>query len=213
VLASESPRRRELFQAIASQFTVVPADLDESLEPGCDVTAEVERLARAKADSVARRLPASLVIAADTLVSLDGAPLGKPADDIEARRMLKALSGREHRVLTGVAVAWTAGSAVPAGKPRVVSSVAETTLVMRSFSEREIMRSIATRTPFDKAGGYGIQDSEFRPVAGFHGCYCNVLGLPLWVVYRLLSARNAPADRPDGTRAICRGCPQRPEAE
>jgi predicted house-cleaning NTP pyrophosphatase (Maf/HAM1 superfamily) len=140
------------------------------------------------------------VLAADTEVVLRGGPLGKPADAADAWAMLAALRGRRHRVLTGVAVA--------RGR-RVWVAHAATRVWMRSYSDDEVAATIASGTPFDKAGGYAIQDTEFRPVAAVDGCYCAVVGLPLATAIDLL--RRADVDLPDSaTRNLlpeCGACP------
>jgi septum formation protein len=199
-----------LLRAIANEFTIAPPNVDESLDPGCDVRHAVERLACDKAAAVAGTRVGGLVLAADTLVSRDGAPLGKPASDTEARAMLHSLSGRHHLVLTGVAIARAElGGADADGQPILSSTVVESFVLMRRLSNLEIERSIAKRTPFDKAGAYGIQDDDLRPVAAIEGCYCNILGLPLWTAYQLLHENSASVSPPDITHAVCRECPLR----
>jgi septum formation protein len=210
ILASASPRRKELLAAIAAEFTIVPSNADESLDPDCDVRHTVERLARAKAASVARARTSGLVLAADTLVSRDGVPLGKPEDDAGARAMLQSLSGRNHLVLTGVAIAVAECNGTNTEGPRLSSTVVKTSVSMRCLSNSEIEESIARRTPFDKAGAYGIQDETLQPVAAIEGCYCNVIGLPLWTAYQLLLVKGADVSPPDITRVVCRECPLRP---
>src|SRR5581483_12301927 len=136
----------------------------------------------------------------DTLVNLDGVALGKPATAERARDSLRALRGREHRVLTGVCL--RIGGAE-------VSRVIATRVLMRRYSDAEVEETIALGTPFDKAGGYAIQDGAFRPVASINGCYCNVMGLPLWTVYGLLEAAGIgrSLSSPDGSCRICAACP------
>lgn len=198
VLASASPRRRELLVALGLNFTVDPSDIDESLEPGRPPEEQVRALALAKATEVAMRRPAAAtIIGADTLVVLDGTILGKPAGAGEAEQMLRSLRAREHQVATGVAV-------LRAGAPAHVDS--RTTRVrMRDYSDAEIRSYVARGEPLDKAGGYAIQDLSFRPVEHIEGCYCNVVGLPVGLLLRLLAQAGVicEAERPNG----CAECP------
>ena len=207
VLASASPRRHELLAASGYGFEVVPADLDEeALTYGRDAIAIARRLARAKALHVASSRTDAAVLAADTVVSLRGVLLGKPSDAQDARRMLRALSGRTHRVVTGVAL-------VLAGGRRPVVSHAVTRVHFRDLPDADIEAWIASGGPFDKAGAYGVQDAAFRPVQRYDGCYCNVMGLPLGVAVRLLdSAGQRPTDK-SAPLAQCDGCPIAPSVE
>jgi len=206
VLASASPRRRALLTALGYDFEVVPADLDEdALTYGRDAIAIARRLARAKALHVAASRPDAAVLAADTVVSLRGVLLGKPADADDARRMLNALSGRTHRVVTGVAL-------LPAGSRRPAVSHAVTLVHFRDLPSGNIEAWIATGGPFDKAGAYGVQDEAFRPVERYEGCYCNVMGLPLGIAVRLLDSAGI---RPRAANALaqCEGCPIAPSVQ
>jgi septum formation protein len=200
ILASASPRRRELLGALGYLFEVLPADLDEeALTYGRDAIAIARRLAREKALHVAAYRPDAAVLAADTVVSLRGVLLGKPANAAEARRMLSALSSRTHRVVTGVAL-------VPAGARRPVVSHAVTRVHFRDLPISDIEAWIDSDGPFDKAGAYGVQDVAFRPVERYEGCYCNVMGLPLGVAVRLLDSAGI---RPGAAKTLpqCEGCP------
>ena len=201
VLASASPRRRELLALLGVPFTVRPAGIDETIgaEPAA---AAVHRLARQKATSVSAELGNAAVLAADTLVTFDGVGLGKPATPEVARRHLQALRGREHTVVTGVCLRLGGVEA-----ERLVT----TRVRMRAYMDSEIEQTIARGTPFDKAGGYGIQDAAFHPVDSFDGCYCNVMGLPLWTVHGLLEAAcSVPRLFPPDRRSpICAACPLR----
>lgn len=197
VLASASPRRRDLLAHLGVTFEVQPADVDE--DPGDDTAAEAaERLARRKAAAAAAHAPGAVVIGSDTIVALDGRLLAKPADAAEARSMLRALRGRTHEVLTGVAVA---------SGGRLQSACARTEVVMRPYTDEEIEAWIATGEAFDKAGAYAIQDPVFRPVERLDGCECNVIGLPLWTLRSLLVATGVPGAAPDLER--CARCPAR----
>jgi septum formation protein len=200
VLASASPRRRELLGALGLEFAIAPADLDEeAVAAGRAPAAGALAVASGKADVVAAREPDTVVLAGDTIVVLDGVVLGKPRDPQEARRMLGALCDRTHEVFTAVVV--RAGSETRTGIGRSV-------VRMRGYTAPEIDRYVATGAPLDKAGAYGVQDGVFDPVAAIDGCYCNVMGLPLWTVTRLLGDAGCPAPRrPDEAFARCAGCP------
>jgi len=182
VLASGSPRRLALLQSIGLSPEVRPVDLDETALPGEAPAAHVERLARAKAAAAGSRSPgvaAEVVLAADTIVALDGHLLGKPADADAARATLRALSGREHEVHTGVAVHQAAGTRV---------EVVTTTVHFRRLADAEIEWYVATGEPFDKAGAYGIQGAAGVFVEAIVGSASNVIGLPLAETAALLRA-------------------------
>jgi septum formation protein len=202
VLASASPRRRELLDSIGLGFEVRPIDLDEAAIAGRlppDEAAVAVATAKARgADGAAGRV----VLAADTMVVLDGCSLGKPADAADATRMLAALGGRTHTVVTGVTVRtpdseWTAS--------------VESAVRMRNYDGDEIAAYVASGGGRDKAGSYGIQDEPFVPVESIEGCYCNVMGLPLWTAYRLLREAGCTAPRrPGDVLSRCAVCPMRP---
>jgi len=176
VLASASPRRRELLARAGLAFEVLPADIDEVARPGEGPEALVERLAREKAAAVARRVgrtPPRLVLGSDTVVVLGGDVLGKPRDAADAEALLARLVGRTHRVLTGVAVA---ASAEPAA---LQSVVVESLVRMRPASAEEIRRYVATGEPLDKAGAYALQGEGRGFVLEVTGSETNVIGLPL----------------------------------
>ena len=179
ILASNSPRRRELLAQIGLAFTVAPADVDERLRPGEVPTDYAERLAREKARAAAERAGEGIVIAADTIVVVGGIVLGKPTDAEDARRMLKELSGREHEVVTALAVLNAA-----TGRTSVRTSI--TRVWFRALTEREISAYVATREPLDKAGAYGIQERGALLVERIEGCYSNVVGLPLSLLGEML---------------------------
>jgi septum formation protein len=174
VLASGSPRRKELLGQLGLEFTVDPADLDEAVRAGEAPAAYVERLAREKAASVAARHPGQIVLAADTTVALDGEILGKPADEAQARAMLSRLSGRQHSVFTGVA---TPSSAV----------VVESRVRFRPLTPKEIAWYVATGEPMDKAGAYAIQGRAGAFIVALEGSPTNVIGLPLPQTLELLA--------------------------
>ncbi len=182
VLASASPRRRELLAGLGLPFDVVPSTVEESLASGLPAPALVTGLALAKARDVASRAePATVVLAADTLVVLEGRPFGKPASPDDARRMLAALAGRTHEVVTGVAV-------VEAGTGREATEAAVSRVAMRPYTAAEIEAYLRTGEPLDKAGAYAVQGEGRRLVAGVEGCYTNVVGLPVTATARLLRA-------------------------
>jgi len=183
VLASQSPRRRELLASVGLEVAVRPAHADESVRPGEAPEAYVRRVARDKAEGVAAA-PGELVLAADTAVVLDGAILGKPADDGEARRMLRALSGRTHVVLTGVHARALPAAGVP---PREGSELVCTAVRFRPLAPAEIDWYVATGEPADKAGAYAVQGIGGALVAGVAGSVTNVVGLPLAETLALLA--------------------------
>ncbi len=184
VLASASPRRRELLQQAGYRFRVRAAEIDEAVLPGEDPVGYVTRLAREKAESIFRQIEAEavalqglVVLGADTTVVVDGELLGKPESREDAVRMLRLLSGRTHRVITGVAV-------VSAGSVQVAAEV--TGVKFLTLDEAEIAGYVATGEPMDKAGAYGIQGMAARWIPRIEGCYFNVVGLPLALVGAML---------------------------
>jgi|SRR5579872_3720770 len=189
ILASASPRRAEILTAAGVPFEVVPTTTDESRRLGEAVESMVERLAEAKACAAAASLggasEAAIVIGADTVVELDGDFLGKPGTPEAARAMLARLSGRSHRVLTGLALLPIPAPAGAAEEP--ARTVVEATRVwFAPLTAQEIREYVATREPFDKAGAYAIQGFGGRFVERIDGCYFNVVGLPLARLYRML---------------------------
>ena len=183
ILASASPRRRELLALIGVRHEVRPADIDESLLPGEAPAAHAERLARGKAHTIAEREPDAVVIAADTIVVVDGDVLGKPRDATEAHAMLRRLSGRTHTVLTAIAVARGA---------LTESAVESVDVTFRDLSDDEIGAYIATGEPMDKAGAYGIQGYGATIVERVDGDYFSVMGLGLRRLVELLERVGAP---------------------
>jgi nucleoside triphosphate pyrophosphatase len=185
VLASSSPRRAEILTALGIPFVADPADVDEEIRAGESGEAAASRLAVEKAALVASRRPHSWVLAADTLVLLDGDILGKPRDDSEAAGMLRRLSAREHRVVTAVRLRRGADAGREA---RVLSSVR-----ISPLSEEEIRWYVSTREPHDKAGAYAVQGLGARFIDSVSGSYTNVMGLPARAVYLLLKQTSDPA--------------------
>ncbi len=186
ILASASPRRREILASLGVDFEILTADADES----CDVTdpcGRVEAISAVKCRAVLERLTAerdsslddTLIIASDTLVTLDGIFLGKPRDREDARRMIRLLSGRAHAVVSGIAL-WYRG--------RVVTASELTEVVFAPMTEAEIETYLDTDESFGKAGGYAIQGHAARYVTGIRGDYFNVVGLPVRLLYSTLDA-------------------------
>ncbi len=173
ILASTSPRRRQLLGLTGWMFTILPADVDETPLPGEPASAYVLRLAQSKARAVAEEARRSeLILAADTTVADGDQILGKPQSAAEAMEMLLQLRGRVHQVLTAVAL-------YDPKQDRLETDLSITDVPMRAYTEAEIRAYIATGDPFDKAGSYAIQHPEFKPVERLSGCYANVVGLPL----------------------------------
>jgi septum formation protein len=177
VLASQSPRRAELIGRLRLAFDTIPADVDERYLEHESPDAHAERLAREKALAVSVRRPEALVVGSDTIVVLDGDVLGKPRDDDHALQMLLRLSGREHEVHTGIAVAH--GGRVASGLERV-------RVRFRELEPRTAREYVATREPMDKAGAYGIQGYGSAIVEGIEGDYFAVMGLPIVRMLRLI---------------------------
>jgi septum formation protein len=175
ILASQSPRRRELLTLVGIEHEVRPADIDERYLDGESPRAHAERLARGKASAV--ESGDAVVIGSDTIVVVDGEVLGKPKGERDAARMLRQLSGRSHLVITAVAVAW---------KGRVQSGVEEVKVTFHPLTDAAITNYIATGEPMDKAGAYGIQGYGATLVARVDGDYFAVMGLPLQRLVRLL---------------------------
>jgi septum formation protein len=179
ILASASPRRKELLARLLLDFQVVPGDVDESL--GQPVSpAAVAAVALRKARAVAERVGSGLVLGADTVVVVDDDALGKPRHPDEARAMLRQLRGRGHAVITGLAVLDAPGG-------RLITTAEVSRVLMRDYPEGAIEAYLATGEPFDKAGAYALQGIGGRLVAGWVGSYSNIVGLPLGEVRRVLA--------------------------
>lgn len=179
VLASQSPRRRQLLGQMGLEFTTQSPEIDESAFHGRDARDLVETLSREKARWVARQqTPDTLVIGADTVVVLDGAILGKPRDGAEAQAMLAALSGRDHQVFTGVTLCQG---------DRILTQAEETQVTFRPLTGQEIRQYVSTGEPMDKAGAYGIQGLGALLAERLEGDYFNVMGLPLCRLGQMLS--------------------------
>ncbi len=179
VLASASPRRHELLARLGLDFEVRPVDVDEDTGTIKDPQIAARKLARIKAEAARLTDEDAPILAADTIVAIGGRMLGKPADPDEAREMLRLLRGRTHDVISAVAL-------LPQGHRGTIARNPVTHVTMRDYTDSEIDAFIATGTPFDKAGGYAIQDGGLAPVASYDGCYCNVIGLSLWATIDVL---------------------------
>ena len=179
VLASASPRRKELIKLIFDDFAVLPAECDETLPDGINAVEAVEYLSKIKNNATKRLLNGDeLVISADTVVVVDGKILGKPVDKDDARRMIKLLSGRVHQVYTGITISQ---------KEKSVTFSEKTDVEFLPLSEQEIEEYISTSEPYDKAGAYGIQGKASLLIKGIKGDYFNVVGLHVSRLNRELS--------------------------
>jgi MAF protein len=189
VLASNSPRRKELLSLTGEPFRVQPADINEDTQRGEGAQDYVSRLANEKAETVGAVLTDQdvFILAADTTVVLDGQILAKPADAIEAKTWLTNLRGRSHMVYTGISILRQADGAR-------LTDLAATEVPMRNYSEEEMNEYVDSGSPLDKAGAYGIQHAGFHPVENMTGCYANVVGLPLCHLQRTLQKWNISFD-------------------
>lgn len=184
ILASGSPRRQQFLRELGLTFRVVVADIDETPLPDEAPIPLAQRLATAKAQAVAARLPVGeggLIIAADTVVAQGAELLGKPVDDADAVRMLQALRAGPHHVHSGISLLDTVSG-------QQVSRVNSTLVQMRDYSDAELADYVATGDPLDKAGAYAIQHPTFAPVSALAGCISGVIGLPLAELRDLLAA-------------------------
>ena len=195
-LASASPRRRELLRLTGWDFTVEPSVVDETPSAGETPSNTARRLAREKAEAATQSAPGEWILSADTIVIEDGRLLGKPADAAEAEAMLQGLRGKDHGVVTAIALRNPATG-------QVIEDACETAVPMRAYTATETRAYVASGAPFDKAGGYGIQDPDFQPVdlRRLEGCYANVMGLPLCHLVR--GARRLGYEPPADVPAAC----------
>lgn len=190
ILASGSPRRQHLLGELGVPFGAVVSDAPETLTPGLLAAEQAILLADRKARAVAAGLEAGVVLGADTMVVLGGEILGKPRDDADARAMLRQLSGHDHQVITGLTI-------VDAKTGEGQSEAVTTVVTMRELTDIEIAAYVATGEPLDKAGAYAIQGAGASIIAGYRGCYANVVGLPLCATSRLLVTAGAlPSNHP-----------------
>ena len=183
VLASKSPRRRELLKEISNQIEVAPSSIKEVLDIGLRPAENARNIARAKAESIAPSFPNSWVIGADTLVTLDDEIFGKPDDEKDAERILKRLSGREHIVVTGICVV---------GPQKSLDKCVVSKIKIKPLTIQEIKDYIATGEPMDKAGAYAIQGKGSFMVRSFSGSKTNIIGLPIDELKVLLKKTRYP---------------------
>lgn len=177
VLASSSPRRRELLAKTGFAFTVDPADIDESIDETGDLQQEIARLAWRKASAVAAQHPQAIVIGCDTIVVYDGKKFGKPKDEAEAGNMLRQLQGRSQQIITGLCVL---------GGPEPIQETTVAEVRLAPMSEQEIAEYVATGEPMGKAGAYAVQGIGGRYVEAVQGDWYSIIGLPLHRVYAIL---------------------------
>ena len=204
MLASASPRRRELLALLGVPFEVRPVDIDEDAGRSRDPQIVARRLARTKAEAARLTEPDAPIIAADTIVSYKSTLLGKPRDAAAARGMLRMLRGQTHDVVTAVAL-------MPPGRRSILGRQPVTHVAMREYTDAEIEAWIASGRPFDRAGAYAIQAADFQPVERYDGCYCNVVGLPLWPLLEMLRKAGIPTEvTADRLLPQCRYCPFAP---
>jgi MAF protein len=205
ILASASPRRRELLSLLALPFEVRPVDVVEDVGEGSRPDIVALRLAQEKAEAARLRDTLSAILAADTVVVEAGRILGKPQDAVEAREMLRGLRGRWHEVITGVVL-------LPERRTGSLLRHAVTSVLIRYLDDAEIEASIERGDPFDKAGAYAIQDPLLAPVESYEGCYCSVVGLPLWSTIEMLRKAGIGVQAEAGDLLPqCASCPLRPQ--
>lgn len=184
ILASKSPRRQELLRLLGVEFQIITENIDETMDASLPPQNEVRRVSRCKAAAVLPlTAPDDIIISADTIVVLDDRVMGKPKSEEDAVRMLRSLSGRTHRVMTGLTVQQN---------ERVESVTVITEVTFRELSEREIAAYVAGGSPMDKAGAYGIQDGASAFVSGIVGEYFNVMGLPVCTLTQVLRSFGVP---------------------
>jgi nucleoside triphosphate pyrophosphatase len=188
ILASTSPRRKEILALLGLPFEVVAPNFEERVSDQAPIEEEVVSFALGKAQSVASENPRSTVIGSDTMILLEGAKIGKPADIDGARRMLRSLAGRRHEIYTGVAIIDEAGAASAA-------LIEKVSIRMRPFGEREIERYLAYGESLDKAGAYSIQGEGRELIAAMEGDYLAAVGLPLKPIVRYFASRGMPVSR------------------
>ena len=177
ILASQSPRRKELLEKCGIAFTCIPADIDESINEENDLEEEIKKLSRRKAEAVLKDLPGSIVIGSDTIVVLDNKILGKPKDEEDAKEMIRSLSGHTHHVITGLAII---------SEERNYTDVSSSEVTFAPMSEEEVDDYVSTGECMDKAGAYGIQGYGGRYITHISGDFYAIMGLPLNLVYEEL---------------------------
>jgi septum formation protein len=179
ILASESPRRREILKSVGFKFKIVPAHVNEKYLSGETPREHVKRLSRDKAMVIAGKFPSAWVLGADTIVVINGNILGKPKDKTQAKKMLEQLSGREHKVFTGFTI-------VNMANKKCSTKVVQSAVRFKTISLEELEWYIACDEPYDKAGGYAIQGKGAYFIQSIRGSYTNVIGLPLCEVLETL---------------------------
>jgi septum formation protein len=179
ILASESPRRREILKSVGLKFKIVPAHVNEDYLAGESPQEHVKRLSHDKAIAIARKFPEAWVLGADTIVVIDGMILGKPKNKAQAKNMLQRLSGREHKVFTGFTI-------VNMANKNCSTKVVQSAVRFKTISPEELDWYIACDEPYDKAGGYAIQGKGAYFIQSIRGSYTNVIGLPLCEVLETL---------------------------
>lgn len=179
VLASGSPRRKELLATLGIPFDVVTSGISEDVETTDGPVAMVQLLARSKANAVAQKLQEGLVIGSDTTIAFQGEILGKPVDEDAAKEMLRRLRGKRHQVISGIAI-------IDVATQRVAVSAVTTDIKMRDYSDQEVDAYVGTGEPMDKAGSYAIQGKGGALIQEIQGCYNNVVGMPLCELTKLL---------------------------
>ncbi len=193
ILASASPRRASLLRLLDMPFEIAPSNVDEALDTPLPPAEYVREIATRKARAVAPRFDRALVLGADTVVAIENAILGKPRDADHARDMLAQLSGKTHRVYTGLALA-------DADTGQILTEVAITSVTLRALSQQDISRYVATGESLDKAGAYGAQGRASAFIQAVSGCFYNVVGLPLaqfWTLYHRLTGLSPWAAIPE----------------
>jgi septum formation protein len=203
ILASASPRRNRILRSLCLPFEVVDSGVSEDLSSAGSPGETATLLALKKAEAVANIMPASVVLAADTVIGFQGRPMGKPADKQNAFEMLSQLRGLSHEVITGLAV-------IDSDSGRQITAAVSTRVAMREFGDEKIEEYIRSGEPFDKAGAYAIQGMGSRLISSFEGCYNNVVGLPLCETVVLLNAVGIILDRAKGSCRLPSGesCPR-----
>ncbi|HUN55917.1 MAG TPA: Maf family protein [Smithella sp.] len=184
VLASESPRRRDILESVGLKFKTIPAHVNEDYLAGENPKQHVGRLSRDKAMVIARKYPEAWVLGADTIVVIDGMILGKPKNQTQAKKMLKRLSGREHKVFTGFSI-------IRAASKVFQTKVIQSAVRFKTISPEEMQWYLACNEPYDKAGGYAIQGKGAYFIQSIRGSYTNVIGLPLCEVLETLKKFDA----------------------
>lgn len=203
ILASGSPRRKELLSTLEIPFEVITSGVSEEVNPTLDPVEMVKVLAKMKATAIAKKVQEGLVIGSDTTIAFEGSTLGKPASQENAKRMLEMLRNKKHQVISGIAIIDSSNMQIEAG-------TVTTSIRMRNYSDQEVNDYIATGEPMDKAGSYAIQGKGSSLVAEIDGCYNNVVGFPLCELVKLLEKFGVLANSRDSVCKLPSGdaCPR-----